>query len=428
MNPLHAATAIVCSAVLSAGCSKQLKSGTAEFQDGDGQAPVEGGWLGHLGSNRDGRSAETGWNMDWAAREPERLWKTELGTGSAGVAVAGGRVYTLGNSGGQDTVYCLDASNGDEIWSISYPCPLDKRMFEGGPASTPTLDPDAGNLFVLSHEGELRCLDTRDGGERWRRHLVEDFAGRRPRWGYAGAPLWLDGMLIVEPGASDGGVVALDAASGEVRWRAGSDAPAYAPPSVFMSGGEVAVAVFNSYGLAGYAADDGAPLFRYRWETPHDVNAATPVYVSGHFFVSSGYGKGAGLIAVPEGGGAEIVYETRDVVTQFQSAVRVGGHAYVVSGDNNTKARLTCLQLDDGSVRWAESLGGNRGNLIAVADKLIAVTERGEALLARASAESFAELGRFQAIGGRCWAPPAFADGRLYVRNNAGQLACWDLR
>ena len=140
-----------------------------------------------------GRATAEGWRKDWGEFEPPRSWKAEAGIGAAGIAVAAGRVYTLGNSNEQDSVFCWSLDDGEEIWSVSYPCPLDKRMFEGGPACAPTVDVDGGRLFALSHEGELRCLSLADGSERWKRHLVDDFGGRRAQWGYSGSPLLAGG-------------------------------------------------------------------------------------------------------------------------------------------------------------------------------------------------------------------------------------------
>ena len=61
-------------------------------------------------------------------------------------------------------------------------------------------------------------------------------------------------------------------------------------------------------------------------------------------------------------------------------------------------------------------------------DKLVILTEKGEALLCDAAPGAFVDRGRFQALGGRCWAPPAIAEGKLFVRNNSGRLVCYGLR
>ena len=120
--------------------------------------------------------------------------------------------------------------------------------------------------------------------------------------------------------------------------------------------------------------------------------------------------------------------EQHEAVAQFQSPVRVGEQIYMVIGDNKTKAQLACLDFIDGQIRWREPIGGSRGNLIAAGGHLLVLSDRGELRLAEASPEGYRELGRMQALGGRCWAPPALAGGRLYCRNNGGSLVCIDLR
>src|SRR3989442_9430230 len=118
-------------------------------------------WPQWRGPNRDGVSAETGWTASWPADGPKQLWKTNVGTGASSVAVAAGRLYTLGNASSTDTVVCLDAATGKEIWKHSYPQPLDARPFEGGPAATPTVD--GNRVFTLSEQGDLFCLDAATG-------------------------------------------------------------------------------------------------------------------------------------------------------------------------------------------------------------------------------------------------------------------------
>ena len=99
-------------------------------------------WPNWRGPGFNGISEETDWDSD---RIENILWKVEVGTGFAGVAVAGGRVYTLGHdgrkSGGEETVYCLDVKSGKKIWSDSYPARLLPKLHEGGPAATPTRNP-----------------------------------------------------------------------------------------------------------------------------------------------------------------------------------------------------------------------------------------------------------------------------------------------
>ena len=43
-------------------------------------------------------------------------------------------------------VWCFDADSGTVVWKYVYPCKFDARQFEGGVASTPTID---GSLEVF---------------------------------------------------------------------------------------------------------------------------------------------------------------------------------------------------------------------------------------------------------------------------------------
>ncbi len=416
--------------LLVSSCSEKLKSGTALIAEEKENVtpPLPGSpdeWLGHLGSSRNGHSGYA-LEKDWLDNEPELLWRRELGKGAAGVAVADNRVVAVGNRAGSDTVYCLSVDDGSEQWVLSYKCPEGKRMFEGGPAATPTIDPVNRRVYVLSHQGELRCIDMTNGNELWMRDYAKDLQGRLPQYGFAGAPLLSGGTLIVQPGGSSGSVVGLDAATGKKLWAGGADNVSYSSPVSFKHDGREMIASFNAHGLVVLTPPGGEVVARIPWKTSYKINAATPCYYSGHLFIASGYGKGAGLISLA-GGGAELVYETRDIVCQFQSPVRSGGYIYAVSGDNSNKARLCCLRFDDGSLQWSVPLGGNRGNVIVSGDKLVVLTEKGEVLLCDAAPDGFVDRGRFQALGGRCWASPAIADGKLFVRNNAGRLVCYGL-
>ena len=65
-------------------------------------ARVEGSWPQWRGPNRDGISHETGLLDAWPESGPPIVWKaSELGGGYSSVAVAAGRVFTMGKFGGE---------------------------------------------------------------------------------------------------------------------------------------------------------------------------------------------------------------------------------------------------------------------------------------------------------------------------------------
>jgi outer membrane protein assembly factor BamB len=380
-------------------------------------------WPEIMGPKRRGISKETGWNMDWNAKEPPVSWKISVGAGASSCAVAGGRVYTMGGSpAGTESVLCLDAETGEELWRQTYECEFDKRSWTGGPAATPVIDED--RVYTLSFRGQLFCWNADDGARVWELHLEKSFKGIMPHWGWAGSPLVVGNMLVIEPGGNGSSRAAVDKLTGKVFWQRGTDPAAYASPIIFSGPEMRGVALFNVNGLVGINPRDGTELFRQEWKTRFDVNAAIPVHRDGKFFIGSAYRSGIALLDPKSG----TVWQNKNIMIQFQSPVLFGDQLYFVSGENSATAVLQCLDWATGDVKWSAPAGRERGHLIVAADKLIVITQQGELILAGASPDSYAEFGRLQALPAEVYAAPAFSDGRLFLRNNAGTLLCLDLR
>ena len=68
------------------------------------------------------------------------------------------------------------------------------------------------------------------------------------------------------------------------------------------------------------------------------------------------------------------------------------------------------------------------GSQIAAGGKLILFTHKGDLLVADASPAGFKQRAKAKVLGGLCWTAPALANGRIYVRNTAGELVCLDVK
>src|SRR5207245_2063744 len=68
-----------------------------------------GDWPGFRGPARDGRVTGVTIDTDWAARPPELVWKHRVGPGWGSIAVAGDRVFTQEQRGGDEAVVCYAA-------------------------------------------------------------------------------------------------------------------------------------------------------------------------------------------------------------------------------------------------------------------------------------------------------------------------------
>jgi len=378
-------------------------------------------WFGGL--ERDGVSTDKGLRTDWGDDEPKRLWKAKVGEGYSSVIEVAGLAYTVGNAGGKNTVFCLDAATGEKKWTHHFPCEKAQKYFNGGSRATPALAD--GILYLASHEGAFYAYEAKSGKVLWNKDLIGEFNGRRPTWGFSGSPLLADGKVIVDTGSKDGAVVAMDAKTGAKIWRGGSDEAGYASP-MLRPGRAGEMLVFNRFGLCGIRLSDGKALFRYQHKTRYGINVAQPLDLGDSVLVSSAYGKGTALVNV-SGRTPKATWETESFSSQMASLVRVGEYAFGIHGQTGGRAKyatLCCLDIRKGRIRWEER-GFGVGSLILVGETLVILGDAGELTLAEPSPNGFKELARFQVLGGKAgWTPPSYANGRLYCRSNKGDVVC----
>jgi outer membrane protein assembly factor BamB len=376
-------------------------------------------WAQWRGPTRDGISTETGWTHQWGAGGPKVLWKHGVGTGCSSFTAVGDRVYTMGNRDETDTVYCLEAATGKMVWKYSYAQPLDPNMFEGGPGSTPAVD--GPRVYTLSRHGRLFCLS--DGKVVWAKHLVKDLGGEQPRWGYAESPLVLGDHLLLSPGGKGGSAMALNKLTGEVVWRAGDDPAAYASPVVIRPGDNPEVAFLNAFGLVVRTAREGRELWRHRWKTDYDVNAASPLPVGDAVFISSGYGHGSALLR-PGAKGPQVTWQNKALRNHMNSSVLWEGHVYGFDDDDG----LACLEAATGTLKWRQG-GLGAGSLILAGGRLVIMTDKGRLVVAATSPQKFTRLAEAQVLGPkRSWVVPTLAHGRIFCKNNVGDTVALDVR
>jgi outer membrane protein assembly factor BamB len=371
-------------------------------------------WPQWRGPRRDGISSEAGWLLTWPASGPRRLWTAQVGEGFSSVAVTGGRVYTMGNAGGEDTVYCLAAGTGRVVWRYRYPCPAGDY---GGTRATPTVE--AHRVYTFSREGQAFCLNAASGARVWATDLRRETGASPPSWGFASSPLVLGNLVIYNAGIAG---AALDKVTGRVVWKSGVGTAGYASPVAYTVGGQQGVAIFTGTGLLGVDAASGRVLWQYPWRTDFEVNAADPLFSGDTVFISSNYNRGCALLRLSRDGRPAVVWENRNMRNHFNSCVLLGGYLY--GNDQNT---LKCIDLRTGAEQW-QWRGMGKGGLIAVNGHLLVLTERGRLALSRANPGQYTELAHASVLRGTCWTPPVLANGLVYCRSHEGELICLDLR
>ncbi len=384
-------------------------------------------WPNWRGPHRDGISKETGWSTTWPAEGPKVLWNTSIGIGFASMAVSGGRVYTMGNANDTDTLYCLDAVTGKEIWKQSYACPLYAKMHEGGPCSTPTIDGDA--IYTLSKNGDAIRFDKATGKIVWQRNLVKELNVKNLTWYFAGSVVPVGDLVVFSAGTSG---VAFKKADGAIGWTSGTEPCGYATAVPATLAGQKVLLMMGTQQVFGLDPLTGNVNWSNAWPSYQNINATDPIIVDDtSIFVSTGYNKGCALWKLDKEGKVTEVWRNKNMSNQFNASVLWKGYLYGFNGNigfnGAGNGKLTCLDVKTGDVKWAQD-GLGTGSLMLADGKLIVLSETGKLVIAPAAPEGYKALASAQILKGRCWTVPVLANGLLYARNAAGDLVCVDLR
>jgi outer membrane protein assembly factor BamB len=381
-------------------------------------------WPDYRGPNRDGIYNETAISTAWPSKGLPELWRQKIGGGYASMVVAQGLVFTIEQRRDQEVVAAYDLRTGLQHWEHGWPGHFQESMGGPGPRATPTWS--GGVLYALGALGELRALNAKTGAMRWRRNILEDADVGNLPWGMSGAPLFVDGKIIVFPGGrNDKSVIAYNAADGAVLWTSQSDKGGYASPQLATLGGRRQVLYFSGTRVMGLDPEDGSLLWEHPWYSNNDINAAQPIQVDDDLlWVSSSYGHGSELLKlVPQGDrfGVEVVWATNTMRNKFNSAVLHDGYIYGLD-----ESIMACIDVMTGERQWKGGRYGF-GQLLLAGDHIVVLTESGEVVLVKATPQGHEEVAMFQALQGKTWNVPAIADGILLVRNQT-EMAAYDIR
>jgi outer membrane protein assembly factor BamB len=403
-------------------------------------------WPQFRGPHRDGVSQETGLLKSWPKEGPKLLWTyTDAGVGYSGPAVVGERLYLMGARGDTEFVFALGVKTAKELWStkIGPIFTWQDNRWNAGPSAIPTVDGEL--LFALGGQGELVCVETASGKERWRVNLPTQLGaevnpiGGGPEnlgWGYTWSPLVDGEHLICVPGGPQGTVAALDKKTGKVIWRSKelTQQASYASPLVTEIGGVRQYIILTNEGISGVAAKDGHLLWSYPKEY-NDVVIATPIVHDTFVYVSVGYGLGCDLIKVVSEGQkfkAQKVYANKVMVNQQGGVVLVGDHVYGYSDGKG----WVCQDFKTGKMIWSEKRALSRGSVTCADGKLYCLGEdEGAVVLVPAKPEKWQVNGRLELPQqsklrkpqGKVWTYPVIANGRLYLRDQE-LLFCFDVK
>jgi CubicO group peptidase (beta-lactamase class C family)/outer membrane protein assembly factor BamB len=398
-------------------------------------------WPQWRGPNRDGVWAETGILRTFLPSGLTIRWRAPVGYGWSSPIVARGRVYVtdskLDRPKSWERVHCFSEGTGKLLWThsdeVGYPDWAFDPNQRTGPRATPIVE--AGKLYTVGATGHLFCLDALQGSVTWKKSLAKeyglvDFSGVTP------SPLIERNLLILVIGCKPNAcVVAWDKDSGKEIWRALAEPWTYSSPMVFTAGGTRQLIVWTPEAVTSLDPATGKTYWRERLNTGGDYAVATPVFSKDLLLISR-----LMLRLDPDKPAASVLWpvtkaQSRRVLSNTSMPLVQGDYVYSAKSSGH----LVCLHARTGKQVWetdkvTDLKNGASIHLTPNGDSVLLHTDKGELIRAQLTPAGYREISRTALLeptypfGGRkvAWPPPAYANRRVFARNDK-EIICASL-
>ena len=381
-------------------------------------------WPYLAGPTLDFHAAATNIGRDWQARPPALLWKAELtDNGHACASCADGVVFIADHLGSNDVVRAFSLSDGAERWRYAYP--ETAKYYHGYARATPTYN--EGRIYVLSQSGIVHCLDAVSGRPLWKKAYLSDLAGQRPNHGFS-APIGVWGALAyLQPGGSNGTIVAVNKKTGDIVWRGGvAEKPGYSLPVIVTFDKTPTLLCYGANTFMGLNPLTGATLWTYPRPHPYGNNIVQPVVMGNRIFTGATDNVGSTVIEI-RGGQPHEVWNNKEICPLFTTPVLVNNAFFgTSSGKPANPEGLMCFDPATGKIHWKVK-AFEHGQALAI-DGVVLVMDgqKGDLVMIEPAADAYREITRFTPLGGRSWATFFTVGDRLLLRNQK-TLACFKL-
>ena len=394
-------------------------------QTGVRMVPPEGDgaryWSRWRGPSGQGIVEGTGFPDTWS-ETTNVAWKTDVpGSGHSSPIVWGDRIFltTSRNRGTRVSILSFRRSDGALLWETDAPDGRAERHHGKNSPASATVTTDGERIYASFGSRGMVAVDF-DGRVAWHRDLghIANYHGP------AGSPLlYRDTVIIYQDQRGGAFVIALDARTGETRWRtARSASVGWGSPVAITVGDHDELIVSSQRQVQSYDPTTGEEL----WSCGGNRVEVIPTPVVGHGLVFCTSGRAGPTLAIRPGGRGDVTdthveWKTTRGSPFVPSPVLYGDYLYTL---NDMSGIITNLNAKTGETIWQERLGrprreGISASPVIVDDKLFVTTDDGQTFVMKTGPEF--ELLHTNDIGERTLASPALVDGMWYIRT-ASQL------
>ena len=373
-------------------------------------------WSRWRGPSGQGVVEGTGYPDRWSDTD-NVLWKRSIpGEGHSSPIVWGDRIFLTAsrNRGQRVSVLGIRRSDGRLLWQTDAPNGRAERHHGKNSPASATVTTDGERVYASFGSRGMMAVDF-DGNFVWHRDL-----GRIDNYhGPAGSPLlYRDSVIIYQDQNGGAFVTALDARTGETRWRTERRARVGWGTPIAISVGDHDELIVSSQRLVqSYDPSTGEEL----WRCDGMLREVIPTPAVGHGLVYCASGRAGPTLAIRPGGRGDVTrthveWSTTRGSPFVPSPVVYGDYLYQI---NDMSSIITCLNARTGETVWQERLGrprreGISASPIVVDDKLFVTNDEGLTFVLRTGPDF--ELLHINDIGARTLASPALVDGIWYIR------------
>jgi len=367
-----------------------------------------------------GISAYTNIPISWDGKTGEGIvFKSKVPLpGHSSPVVWNDRVFLSGGDANNCEVFCFDASSGELLWQGDVPHVSQAgeepfEVMEDTGFAAPTVVTDGRRVCAIFATGDIGCFDFA-GNRIWARSLgIPDSA-----YGYASSLTMHRNLLLIQYDQASveeekSKLIALDVFSGNTVWQTKRPVSgSWSSPIIAKIGGQYQIITCSDPWVIAYEPANGAELWRAKC-LGGDI-APSPIYAGGLIFAIEPY---TGMVAIRPDGRSDvtkthIAWVSEDLGPDICCPVSDGELIFLLA----TEGILACYKVIDGTKLWEEDL---RENFMAspslVGDRVYLLSEEGVMFIIEAGPDEYKELARCE-LGEKCYASPAFADGRIYIR------------